>query len=69
MDEKISPDVASFVIRFVRNQRTELDGIAYHGMVRHVQTDNEIFFTCWDEVEAFIKQVVPLNTRSSHKKE
>lgn len=69
MDDKVTPDVASFVIRIVRDQRNELDGFAYHGMVRHVQTDKEIFFTCWDEVEEFIQQVVPLNNESSHKKE
>jgi hypothetical protein len=69
MDDKDSPDVASFVIRIVRNQSNELEGFAYHGMVRHVQTDKEIYFTCWDEVEEFIQQVVPLNNTSSHKKE
>ena len=69
MEDKVSPDVASFVIRFVREQRTELDSFAYHGIVRHVQTDKEIFFTCWDEVESFIQQVIPLNNESSYKKE
>lgn len=69
MDDKFSPDVASFVIRFVCDQRTELDGSVYHGIVRHVQTDKEIFFTCWDEVEAFIQQVVPLKHDTNQKKE
>ena len=69
MDDKFSPDVASFVIRFVHDKRSEVDGSVYHGMVRHVQTDKEIYFSCWDEVEVFIQKVVPLNDKSNDKKE
>ena len=69
MDDKFSPEVASFLIRFVQEQRPESGGPAYRGMVRHVQTDRELFFTCWEEVEAFIQQVIPLDNESTDKKE
>jgi len=68
MDDKFSPEVASFLIRFVQDQRPEAGGLTYRGMVRHVQTDREMFFTCWEEVEAFIQQVVPLDTESTDKR-
>jgi len=69
MDDKFSPEVASFLIRFVQEQRPESGEPAYRGMVRHVQTDRELFFTCWEEVEAFIQQVIPLDNGSTDKKE
>ena len=62
MEEKLYPDVASFLIRFVEGQ-PNADGVSsYRGVVRHVQTDKELSFTSWEEVEAFIKLVVPLET-------
>jgi hypothetical protein len=64
MDDRSSPDVASFVIRFVRDQQSKADAPAYRGIVRHVQTDEEINFTCWEEVEVFIQRVIPLETES-----
>jgi hypothetical protein len=62
MEEKLYPDVASFLIRFVESQPKPDGGSSYRGVVRHVQTDNELSFTSWEEVEAFIRLVIPLNT-------
>ncbi len=62
MEEKSYPDVASFLIRFVQDQ-PKPDGLArFRGVIRHVQTDHEQVFTCWEDVEAFIQQVIPLDT-------
>lgn len=59
-EEKFYPNVASFLIRFVQDQ-PKPDGVSsYRGVVRHVQTDNELYFTCWEDVETFIQQVIPL---------
>ncbi|HKJ26487.1 MAG TPA: hypothetical protein VJ965_02525 [Anaerolineales bacterium] len=60
MDEPIYPEVASFLIRFVKAQPNQDNAQHYRGVVRYVQTDEEISFTSWDEVEAFIRQVIPL---------
>ena len=60
MEEKPYPDVASFLIRFVQDQPKPNGLASYRGVIRHVQTDNELFFTCWEEVETFIQQVIPL---------
>jgi hypothetical protein len=62
MDGNSYPDVASFLIRFVQGQPTEDGGARYRGVVRHVQTDQELSFTSWQEVEAFIQLVIPLET-------
>ena len=57
MDDKSYPDVASFLIRFVKDQT---DTQKYRGIIRYVQADEEILFTSWDEVEDFIQRVFPL---------
>ena len=62
MEEKLYPDVASFLIRFVEGQPDVAGVSSYRGVVRHVQTDKELSFTSWEEVEAFIKLVIPLET-------
>jgi len=69
MEDKQSPEVASFLIRFVQDQPLPEGGVSYRGVVRYVQTEEEIFFTRWDEVEAFIQQVVPLESKIENKGE
>jgi hypothetical protein len=64
MDEKIYPDVASFLIRFVKDQT---DTKNYRGIIRYVQADEEILFTSWDEVEDFIQRVIPLEKSKTQK--
>lgn len=60
MEENSYPEVASFLIRFVADHPESGSKVGYRGVVRHVQTDNEMSFTDWDEVEAFIQQVIPI---------
>ena len=62
MEDKLYSDVASFLIRFVQDQTKANDSTRFHFVVRHVQTDNEKVLTCWEEVETFIQQVIPLNS-------
>ncbi len=50
-----APEIASFVIRFVRDP----DAAGYWGWVRHVQSDTEIRFTHWQEAQAFIARFAP----------
>lgn len=69
MDRKPFPDVASFLIRFVQDQPIPDKTASYRGVIRHIQTENEIFFTCWKEVETFIQQVIPLEIIKTDKGE
>ncbi|MDX9990425.1 MAG: hypothetical protein RBS68_00120 [Anaerolineales bacterium] len=56
MDAQNSPTISSFVIRFV----VEPDSCAYRGEIRHIQTGEEIQFTDWQDVEAFVRRYVLL---------
>jgi len=69
MEEKTFPEVASFLIRFVQDQSKPDGNANYRGLIRHVQTDHEQVFTCWEEVEAFIQQVIPLELIKNRHKE
>lgn len=67
MEEKSHPDVASFLIRFVRDQSKAETVTTFRGLIRHIQTDSEQTFTCWEEVESFIQQVIPLEINNETK--
>lgn len=67
MSKMISPEVASFLIRFVKEQSEKSEEINYRGVIRYVQTDEEISFTSWNEVEAFIQRVIPLEIKVDNK--
>ena len=55
-------NLTSFVLRFVSDQATADQATgAWHGVIRHVQTNQERAFTRWAEAEAFIQQYVELN--------
>lgn len=57
METPLTPNVTSFVIRFVIDG-PEVNG--FRGTIRHVQTDEEISFTKWDDAVTFIQRFVPL---------
>jgi hypothetical protein len=60
MENKTSPNIDSFVLRFVEEQPTQAaGGAAYHGYIRHVQSDQEIGFTRWEDAVSFINKFVP----------
>lgn len=48
----------SFVIRFVFAPATQ-PSAAWHGVVRHVQTNTELHFTRWAEAVQFMARYVP----------
>jgi hypothetical protein len=58
-----SPNITSFVIRFV--QETPDETRLYRGNIRHVQSNQELNFTHWPEAVAFIEQFVPLQSTLS----
>ncbi len=58
-------NVASFVLRFVqettKNTNTDPPGIDWHGVIKHVQTNNEQRFTSFADAVAFISRYVRLD--------
>ncbi len=62
MSEYPPPNISSFVIRFVVSNPGEgsPDRPVYHGIIRHIQSDEELNFSSWKEVELFIRRFVPL---------
>jgi hypothetical protein len=55
------PGVVSFVIRFVIQPGEGREGACCRGMIRHVQSAQQISFREWAEAETFIQQYVPLH--------
>jgi hypothetical protein len=55
-------NLTSFVLRFVSDQPdADQAAGAWHGVIRHVQTNQERAFTRWAEAVAFIEQYIDLN--------
>ena len=67
MDEKTYPNVESFVIRFVMDQSPPEDQVGYRGVIRHVQTDEELGFTDFQEAIRFINKFVPIDMDTHQK--
>jgi hypothetical protein len=57
-------NVASFVLRFVqettKNTNTDPPRMDWHGVIKHVQTNNEQRFTSFADAVAFISRYVRL---------
>jgi len=60
MEEKFSPEVASFLLRIVQDQPPSEEAGGFRGLIRHIQTDEELNFTCWAEVQSFIHANFPI---------
>jgi len=56
-----SPCISSFVIRIIKESDPQLAASPYRGIIQHVQSDRELSFTNWADVEMFIQQFVPLH--------
>ena len=68
MDSPLPPNISSFVIRFVvDNAAGEQSHLPYRGAIRHIQTDEEMHFSNWEEAVSFIRRFVPLDTENSQK--
>ena len=63
MDSHLFPNISSFVIRFVvESAAGEQNHQAYRGAIRHIQTDEEMHFSNWEEAVTFIRRFVPLES-------
>jgi len=57
--------MVSFVLRFTQESQSDtMSSPAWRGMLRHVQTNEQIHFTELEEALAFITQYVDLNIPS-----
>jgi len=65
MEEASKTNIVSFIIRFVQDKpEKDSDQQSYRGAIRHIQSDEELTFTCWDEAESFIQHYIPINRMS-----
>ena len=61
MDDQSSPQISSFVLRFVQDEsKKSVAQSAYRGSIRHVQTDQELSFTHWADAILFMAQFIPI---------
>ena len=67
MNENLLPNISSFVIRFVMDSSvdTAQNSPSYRGVIRHIQTDEEVNFIHWEDVEKFIRRFVPLDSQET----
>ncbi len=62
-----SPGISSFVIRIIEEPAQDKTAISYRGIIRHIQSEREISFINWSDVESFIQQYVPIHKMSQIK--
>lgn len=65
MESHLPPNISSFVIRFVVDGDAGQKPVTYRGAIRHIQTDEELAFSRWEDVENFIRRFVPLDSAKS----
>ena len=58
--------IASFILRFIQEHDSESDpsGVAWRGVIRHVQTNEQIRFTRLDPALAFIARYVDITSET-----
>ena len=55
-------NISSFLIRFIdATQATHQAELAYRGVIRHIQSGDELTFTRWAEATDFIQRFFPIN--------
>jgi hypothetical protein len=62
MNPSLPPTISSFMIRFIVEDSSgrESPQPAYHGVIRHIQSAEEINFIQWSEAVEFMRRFVPL---------
>jgi hypothetical protein len=62
MDNPPSPNITSFVIRFVHTPAEDGKPPPCRGAIHHVQSNQEITFIHWADAVEFIQRFVPILT-------
>jgi len=67
MTASSTPNISSFVIRFVISNPGDASSEQpnYHGIIRHIQSDEGLSFRSWKEVETFIRRYVPIEEETT----
>ena len=61
MEKEPPPNITSFIIRFIHPDPAVQPGAReFRGAIRHIQTDEEISFTRWEDALEFMKRYVPI---------
>ncbi len=63
----VVPTITSFILRFVLDESASAGQSTFRGAIRHIQTDEEITFTRWEDAVTFINRFVPLETETKEK--
>jgi hypothetical protein len=54
--------IASFVLRFTQELSSDTEPMTpWRAVIRHVQSDEEVYFTCMNEALAFMSRYVDLS--------
>ena len=62
MSASLETNISSFLIRFVDATVVAQEASAsYRGVIRHIQTGDELSFTRWAEVTEFIQRFFPID--------
>jgi hypothetical protein len=62
MGKSSKTQIVSFIIRFVQDQtKGTVEPVPYRGAIRHIQTDQEVQFTHWEDAEDFIRQFISID--------
>ena len=66
MTSDASPTIESFVIRFVmaKTSKAQEAQPSYRGVIRHIQSNEELTFSNWEDAVDFIENYVPLKVNS-----
>lgn len=65
MDDEQYPKIVSFVVRFVQEQPVPGELPVYRGIIRHIQTDQELTFTDWEAAQGFMENFVQFRNKKS----
>ena len=62
MKPDTAPTIHSFIVRFVVEETPSAEATqpAFHGSVRHIQSNEELHFRAWPEAVEFMRRFVPL---------
>ncbi len=69
MEQTLTPQITSFILRFIHEEppagedspeRAPGNAVVVRGVIRNIQTNEEILFTRWQDAVDFIQHFVPL---------
>ena len=60
MDNDQYPKIVSFVVRFVQEGPASGGLPVFRGIIRHVETDQEMTFTTWETAQGFMEKFVQI---------